>query len=238
MEGMQVQHKELIKERNKINDNLRRISTQKHRPESEVLIVKRRGEEVQEFPYIRKKRSRSPKKVDFQVEKPPMHEDKTSERCRNQKILTCVLSHLKSARDGLNCQKEIRDNQQKIDENLTQEIKKVAEEIKIQTREEIAKIKKTELKEKKELEEEIIKLEYEMQKTGQVKRVEAYWCYILTVYYIYRTIPPIFYLPVAHNDYTKTRLSQSIQRIELRAGVWKKALEEQDKKAPPSSNSK
>lgn len=70
-----------------------------------------------------------------------MHEDPTSERCRNQKILTSVLSHLKKAKDGLNCQRETIDNQQKIDEKVTQEIKKVAEEIKIQTREEIAVLK-------------------------------------------------------------------------------------------------
>lgn len=76
------------------------------------------------------------------------------------------------------------------------------------------------MKRKKELEEEILKLEYEMQvndikKTGQVKRVEAYCSYILTEYLIYRTIPPIFYLPVKHNDVTKKRLAQSIQRIEV-----------------------
>ena len=65
-------------------------------------------------------------------------------------------------------QKDSIQSQQKIDSKITQDIKKTAEEIKIQTREEIAvknkeRIKETELKRKKDLEEEIIRLKFQMQ---------------------------------------------------------------------------
>lgn len=103
-----------------------------------MLIVKRPGEDVKEFPHIKKKRSRSPKKLDFQIEKPPVHEHPNSERTRNKKILKSVITHLKKAKDSLTSEKETIGTQQRIDEKVAQEIKKVAEEIKTQTREEIA----------------------------------------------------------------------------------------------------
>jgi pinin/SDK/memA/ protein conserved region len=100
-------------------------------------MVKIPGEDVKEFPHNKKKRSRSPSKVDFQIEKPPIHEDPSSERTRNKKILNSVLSHLQKAKEGLKKEKNVIEIQQKIDEKVTQEIKKVAKEIKTQTIEEI-----------------------------------------------------------------------------------------------------
>ena len=83
-------------------------------------------------------------------------------------MLSSMLSHLKKAKESLISDKETFDIQQKVESKVTQEIKKVAEEIKTQTREEIAvkaikKIKEVELKRKKDLEDEISKLEFKMQ---------------------------------------------------------------------------
>ena len=131
------------------------------------MIVKRPGEDIKEFPHSKRKRSRSPKKVDFQIEKPPLHEDPSSEKIRNKKILSSILSHLQKAKSSFSERKEQLENQQRIDEKVTFEIKKVAKEIKTQTLEEISvlfmqKIKETELNKKKELDEEILKLEFKI----------------------------------------------------------------------------
>lgn len=98
------------------------------------------------------------------------------------------------------------------------------------------------MKKKKELDEEISRLETEIkvfarQITGQTKRIEAYRKYILSEYEPLSTLPPIFYLPAKHNDLTKKRLNQSIQKIEVnftqnKAGVWKKVFEENIKSNP------
>ena len=101
-----------------------------------------------------------------------------------------MISHLTKAKKNLTSEKEAIGVQHRIEEKVSQEIKKVSEEIKTQTREEIAvifkqRIKEAEFKRKKELDEEISRLEFKMQvmsikKTGHLKRVEAYCSYILT----------------------------------------------------------
>ena len=100
--------------------------------------MKRQGEDVKEFPQSNRKRSRSPKKVDFQIEKPPLHEDPVSERVRNKRMLSSVIVHLTKAKESLTKQKEVIEIQSRIDEKISQEIKKTADDIKNQKREEIA----------------------------------------------------------------------------------------------------
>lgn len=221
MEELKEQYNEKIKERSMVNEILRNISHKK-RPENETLVVKIMGESAQEYPNFKnKKRSRSPKRVEIQTEKPPNFESSNTEKLRSKKIFGVMLNHLKRAKDDFVSKKDVVEQQQKIENKVSQELKKVNEELKMQTREEIAKVRTTEMKKKKELDEEINRLETEIKKTGQTKRIEAYRKYILS-----DTLPPIFYLPAKHNDLTKKRLNQSIQKIETKAGVWKKVLEE------------
>ena len=245
MEELKEQYNEKIKERSVVNEKLRNISHKKRsgsfRPENETLVVKIFGESAQEYPNFKTKRSRSPKRVEIQTEKPPSFESSNTERLRSKKIFGFMLNHLKQAKDDFMSKKDEVEQQHKIENKVAQEIKKVNEDLKMQTREEIAvrprqKVRSTEMKKKKELDEEISRLETEIkvlyiQKTGQSKRIEAYRKYILSEYSLLSTLPPIFYLPSKHNDLTKKRLNQSIQKIQVnltqtKAGVWKKVFEE------------
>lgn len=142
MEELKEQYNEKLKERSIVNEKLRNISHKKRseqsRPENETLVVKIPGESAQEYPNFNTKRSRSPRRVEIQTEKPPNLESSNMEKIRNKKMFGVLLTHLKQAKNDFVSKKDLVDQQQKIENKVTQEIKKVNEDLKMQTKEEIA----------------------------------------------------------------------------------------------------
>ncbi|CAG9335234.1 unnamed protein product [Blepharisma stoltei] len=224
-EDLENRYKALIKERNQVTEKLKNLNWNKKSNPKDVLVVKRPGQDPEEFTNSKKNRSRSPRNFELHTERPPLLKGSKSERLRNKNIVTSLLGHLKKAKQDLSEQKPKLELQMKANLKVAQEIKKQEEEIRVQALEEINKQKEIEIQKKNELDEQIAKLQFQMQKESHENRTAVYCSYILT-----DTQPGIFYMPYKHNEITKKRLAQSKEKIEGKAGVWHRHLEEEELK--------
>lgn len=131
-----------VKEMGIVKDKLRKTFQPKRwkqcRPDAETLVVKIQGESAQEFPNFRKKRSRSPKRVEIQTEKPKFAEYPNDEKKKNVRMIGFLKNYLDKANVECKNKVPVIEERNRIEQKVVEQNKKLNEDLELQSKEHIA----------------------------------------------------------------------------------------------------
>ena len=101
-------------------------------------MVKIQGESAQEFPTFRKKRSRSPKRVEIQTEKPKFAEYPNDEKKKNVRMIGFLKHYLDQANSECKSKVGAIEERERIEQKVVEQNKKLNEDLELQSKEHIA----------------------------------------------------------------------------------------------------